>query len=303
MDAKTIVVSVVSIAIACLFAVTLLIPVIAESTTTEDTFTNEGLWRMKEIETGDVWKRVDNAGGGYKWTLNDVDQTTIANQDSNTVLGVEWCVRSNGQARGHTVGGNVTYITATTTDNNVLLSGGGINGSGSQTKTGYGIDINGDYLMKRYDNTSYVKGDSEIFGTGQSTVDSVRVIIHVVGTVDDGATITLDSAYDNSGTATVTNFVATNVVVNNTAVDGYLDLYSFTSITADVSFDYTPYGSEETTTKTGSITYSSVVVPYEVTAERSIHPDANTSAILNLIPLLVIVGIILATVGFIAFRK
>ena len=302
MDAKTIVVSVVSIAIACLFAVTLLIPVIAESTTTEDTFTNEGLWRMKEIETGDVWSRVSDGGTGYKWTLNGVDQITISN-GSNAILGNDWCVRSNGQFRGHSGAGNINLVVATAGADNVQISGSGLNGSGTQSKSGYGLDVSGDYLIIDYNTSAYLLGDSPIYATGFSSVAEQPIIVHIEGNIDDGVTITCESSFNNSGTPTMSNFVASNVQINYTEVDGYKDLYKFTSITADVSFDLTPYGSEETTSYNGSINYSSVVVPYEVTAERSIHPDANTNSLLNLIPLLVIVGIILGTVGFIALRK
>lgn len=266
-----------------------MLPIMGEVTDAEDTFTNEGLWRMKEIENGDVWTRVALDGGGYAWAFEDEVQITNSS-GSNALLGGDWCVRSNGQGRGATLSGNATSVTATAGE--ITISLVGLSGS-DQNLPGYGVYNNGDYLLKRDVVDSYVLGNSVLYGTGVTGIDDIGLIVHVEGNVKDGVTFT---AYTNKGGAPISDVVFTDVTVNAVAVDGYKDLYKFTSATANITFNTTE--DEITTSHTGAITYNSIVVPYQVTAEKAIHPDGATTAILNMLPIIIGAGLLIGAITF-----
>lgn len=319
MDAKTIAVSVVSIAIACLFAVTLLIPIVADSTAETDTFTNEGYFRMSHYDNTTDHTMV--------WTYSEPNTVTVDGDDVlidyhvpqgavTLIADTDWIFRLYIGNDGNPVwvdyipssGGTVTR--ATVSDNATLtisLTSGSMSadfGNGT-TKSGSYTDIwipsnTGEYTMKKADKTAYINGDSEIVGYGIS-----RPLNHAGQNVPSpGYGLAFIGSYDDGITGTIwrgTNGAISDTTVNATAEDSHNDLYIFDKITA--TFTLTETVDEETVTTDTELTYNYVIVPYEVTAERSIHPDANTNALLNLIPLLVVVGIILGTVGFIALRK
>lgn len=300
METKKIVMGVISIAVAIIVLMSM-IPIFTDAGASEDTFTNDTnvLWRMKALENGDTYTFT---GATDTWTLNGVDQGIPAN-GQNALLGPDWCVRANGQARGSTISGNLyNTILAVTSEDTITFTAQGLGGDATQSLPGYGVDKNGDYALTIFGQMSaYANGNSVIVGTGNTAVDNVGFVCHVEATVDDGATFTI---MDNRGGVHISNVVLSNTKVNYTTVDGYKDLYKVSSITTDIAFDSTD-GDNVTTSHTGSIEYSSVVVPYEVTAERSAHASPVESTLIGLIPLLMMVGIMLTAVGlFIAkYRK
>lgn len=262
-------------------------PVIADATTTDETFTNDGLWRMKEIENGDVWTFSNSPA---TWICNGETQTGIYSSGSNGMLGDNWLVRSNGQARGPFISGNATSLSATADEINITFSG--LSGTLTYPISGYGIDNTGEYILTDYAKPVYLNGDSTIYGTGVSSVDDVGCIINVVATVDGGATFTMMS---NRNTSDISNAEFSNVTINYEAVDGFKDLYKVASITADVTFDNTVEG--VTTSHTGSVTYSSYVVPYKVTAELENHLDTTQIALVAAIGTLGAIVLIAAAAG------
>lgn len=269
----------------------LLVPTVQAVTTTEQTFENEGLWRMKEIKNGDVWTFSNSPA---TWVCNGETQTGIYSSGSNGMLGDNWLIRSNGQARGPFISGNATSLSATADEINITFSG--LSGTLTYPISGYGIDNTGDYILSDYTKPVYINGDSIIYGTGVSGVDDIGCTINVVATVDGGATFTMMS---NRNSSDISNAVFSNVTINYEAVDGFKDLYKVASITADVTFDNTVEG--VTTNHTGSVSYSSYVVPYKVTAERSQHLDTVQVAMFGVIGLLGIV--LLVTIAASAVRS
>lgn len=293
MELSKITTGVICLVVGIMVTFTLLIPVIDDVTHTEDTFTNEGLWRMSAIKDGDVWTRdpsIENL-----WSFNGSSEV-LPSLGNSALLGDNWCIRSNGQGRGETLSGNASSLSATAGEIDITLTG--LGGSSVQSLPGYGWDPNGSYLMKNWNADTYVLGDSIIYGTGASSVGDTGVIIHVEGTVNDGATVTV---MQNSGGATISNVVVSDVVVNAVAVEGYDSLYKFTSITANVSLDATVGGT--TSSQSGSIVYNMVVVPYEVTAELSNHTSSMNIAVIAIIPLLVIVALVMVAVRMISGRS
>ena len=281
------------VAVGILILAAALFPVINEATTTEHTFTNDGLWRMKSIENGDSWSYSSST-----WTYNDEVQTvqSAGAGGYNALLGDEWCVRLSGQARGPTISGNASSLTAEAGEITITFTG--IQGTLTQDLPGYGLYTSGDYILTAPAKAVYVKGDTQIYATGNSNVESTPCNIHIAGTINDGVTITV---MENRNSATLSNIEVTNVSINYEVVSGYVNLYKLNSITADVSFDATSGG--ETTSKSGSITYNSYIVPYQVTAELAVHASQDEIELLETIPVLITVGLIMGIVGVIAARR
>lgn len=270
------------------------IPVLNETVDPDTTFTNTGLWRMKEITQGDEWTY-----DGTTWSYNG-DSTGIAKLGSNALLGDDWAMRSNGQLRSNNGAGNLSNATVTVTVSDLVqITGSGLQGSGTHDLNGYGVALDGAFIMSDYTNTNlYANGDTLLYGTGATSITGTNFICHVEATINGGATFTIMDAYNSP---TITDVVISNAKVNYTAVDGYKDLYRVTSITCDIACNSTSGG--ETTACTGTITYSSIVAPYQITAEKAIHADANTASILSMIPFILIVGIVIMFVGVVLVRR
>lgn len=291
-----------------ILAGSLLMPVISDATTTERTFTNDGYYHMNLISSADsdvvlTWDHTDP----YKITVGDVvvDLPKSYVIPCTLVCSDDWGLRyllSNGNV---TVDlsvfagpGDGTYDASTSTGNDmtITLSNGTAtfdNGSTPVTHAyseAYAISNgDGEYVMKKTTDTAYLKSDSSIYGVGRtylnfSTPKSLN--INVSGTIEDGATVTIFNP--------LSGYSVSNIVVANSAVAGYNDLYTFTSVSFDVT-DSTP-------TTLGAV-YSQVIVPYEVTAELTNHLTPGEIALINIIPVMVIVALLMVAVGGLYLRR
>ena len=270
----------------------LLIPSIEGMTATETTFKNEGgFYRMAELSADDTeeytiyWEKANtthllingvdfDANGAYGSAV-----TTIVASDS-------WILRyfsSNSQYGYLQYFNGTTWMgdDSTTKSMEFTASGGSAVlthvSTTDQTTTKnvtyqymYAIMPDStDDIMKKPTQTPYVKGDSEIYAMGITS----NKLFQISGNVDDGVTVDLLGVSDE---------VISNLVVNKTAVAGYIDLYVISSIT----FDYTISGT------TDSATYNYFIVPYEVTAEKSQHLDATQIAMFGVVSILGIVALV-----------
>lgn len=300
MDGKSLVYGVVSIVIAVLVTVVILVPVVAESTQATDTLTNEGYMRYTSISDTDddeiviVWDHTKPS----KITINDVEKDVIypSGLTMSIAFADNFCFRFNTNAMdcyGES-GNTVSASTTAGTDVTLTLSSGTatvVNTASTPDTatytytTAYYPDDDGEYIMKNKDKSAYVHPDSTIIiANGMSVVGS-RVGVFFDGTIEDGYTF----SYFNT-TLTVEE---SDVVTTYADVDEYSDVVALSKIDMHLT-----KGVDE-----ADATYSYFLVPYEVVAEKSIHPDATLSAILNIIPILVIVGIVLGCVGLIAYRR
>ena len=153
---------------------------------------------------------------------------------------------------------------------------------------GYYADNNGNMIMKNANKGAYIKpDDSVICLAGVSNIGGTDVTIYAPGTIEDGLEFTV-----LSGVAGTTYSIG-DPVFNYTTVDSYIDLNLLTKVV----FDFTRGATTQT------VTYSYFIVPYEVTAERSVHPSANTIEMLEIIPIMVLIGIVLATIGLVMFKR
>lgn len=277
----------ITLVVGIILAGSILMPVLNHATEVERTFTNEGLWRMSAFEEGDVWE-MSEAG---VWTLNGEPAITTDNSNSSVIIGDDWTIRGTGAIYGHTIY-NVTPATVTVTvgDDSTSVNSGTIS-----NVNGFGVNPEGNYLMTEYNKPVYIKGDTSItsiYATGYTNVATYGVVIHIEGSVNDGVTVTCSTI---NNTSALSNFTVSNLVVDAPAVEGYNDLYKLKGITFTLDFDYTAGGT--TTHKTGDVSYSSYVVPYEVTAERTVHFTSGENALINAIPIMVIIALVVAAAG------
>ena len=138
-------------------------------------------------------------------------------------------------------------------------------------------------VMKASASAVYIKGDSELYASGLTTISAWQNAFHFEGTYDDGITISSPN---------VPGATYDNIKWNIEAVDGYVDLYKLTSIEFDITASDT----------TVHATYSYFAVPSEVTAELSEHLDAGSIAVLAALPVLMIAALVIFAVRIIAVR-
>lgn len=260
----------------------LLIPSIEAMTATEQTFENEGIWRMTEIKNGMEWDYSDGT-----WELNNEVQVTNTGSNAynniNAIAGEDWMARASGYLRGPTfTQSNYTGPIVVAANDQITITYGN-NQTATVDLAGYGIDIAGEAILSDYDKAVYVKGDSTIYATGQSPIGAARGIIHFEGTIDDGITGTISKISGDN----YTDMTLTDIVVDYEVVDGYKDLYKLNKITATASCV-----DSDSVTQTGTVTYSSYVVPYKVTAELTNHMTPTEIAMFGVISILGIVVLI-----------
>lgn len=267
-----------------------LMPILDDATTTQDTYTNEGLWRMEEFANDMKWEYSSGT-----WYFNDVEQisgsTITSNTGSSAVLGTNWSIRANGWIRGETITGNSTNPITIVANDTVTVQDGNSTPI-TVDNSGYGVKNDGNYVMTAYNQSCYVLGDSTIYATGQSSVGTGRCVVHLEGSINDGITGHVYAIKNDS----YTDLTISNIVVDYEEVAGHKDLYKLNKVTADISML-----DGDSNTISGSVTYSSYVVPYEVTAERSIHLTDSENTILLVIPALLIIAILIGILA-VAFR-
>lgn len=273
-----------------------LMPVMEDATATSDTFTNDGMWRMAPNTNGDTYT-YDNTT--KEWSLNGTVVNSANSSNLSVILLDNTTVRSNGWLRGSQIIGNSVTTVVTNANDQTIISGNGLTGSGTFDIQGYGINPDGEYLLSSYTTPVYMNGDSGIYATGVTAINTLyNAVFHIEGSIKDGVTITsyvvLNSGY------TVTDVVIDDVVINYTTVNGYVDLYKLSGITFNYSCTATNTSTSETTTVTDvACSYSSYVVPYEVTAERAVHFTDSENAILGIVPVMLIIALLVAIVALV----
>lgn len=259
----------------------LLIPSIEGMTATETTFENEGIYYIVDDSTSHTLvfddqkvivdgKEVNHPNGEY---------TVLATDD------LLFRLTSGGerlQLRG-ALNGSVASCNITIADGTV--SGSYVNPSDQTTSierayTSYWLATSDEepLIMKAYSGTAHIKDDSVVMGRGLTrlmtgTNTDVWEYMTIDATVNGGVTIN-----------PITGFTYSDIQLNVTPVEGYNGLYSFGSIT----FTATHTDSGATT----NVTYTAVILPAEVTAEKSQHMDATQIAMFGVISILGIVALV-----------
>lgn len=298
MDIKAFPALIVGVVVALVLAGAVL-PVFAETTSATDTFTNDGIIRMSKVD--------DSFNSTIEWdhtkpsvvSINGVDKTMP--QDLTIALTIggtdDYFIRY--ASTSVTVFHDSAVVNASVadeTDMTITISAGTItstNGSYTDTFT-YTDDLflisdDGKYIMKNMADKVYVKSDSDIHAYGRTYLGdgiNTQCNFNINGNLDDGFTI---EPWGTNTTLTVSNEIVTDEKVN-----GYIGLYKFTNVSFTVS---------DTSEHSTTATYGQVIVPYEVTAEKTAHPDGPLSVMLNVLPLLAIAGLVTGAVVWFINRK
>lgn len=308
--------AIVGITIAVIVCAVVLIPVVQESTQTHDTFTNNGFYTMDKVD--------DTSSHVITWDLNTprkivIDDTEFAlsmPSGSYTLYGSEDVIfrltiaswRVYLQVLSQSFYENRISQDASPTNGIVEIS---IN-DGTVTYT-YSVDstektfdvsddsfvINpvgtGEYTMKNSSESAYVLDDSFVILAGSTgTTASNTFAIFSTGSLENGMSV-VSNVYLGSDftTAEYTEPQPTYQVVDGYISLNLLDKYEFTATFDD--------GLESESTE--NVTYSYFIVPTSVSAEKSVHADQTTIQLLNVIPLLVIIGIVMLAVGTMIYYR
>ena len=304
MDLKKNIMMIVSLMVAVIIALSVLVPVIQDSSASEDKFTNEGMFKMSELSATD--------SETYTLSYTVATNTLTINGETADISGIStassiiagdtfflrlqpntraYLMGSTSSFEGNYFGFNASSLSVSMTSGTLTATAttGGVDASATFTYTkAYVIDESGDldYIMKSSNSEVYVLADSPLFASGQTSINasdntSVSTAIIMDGTIEDGVTFT---AIKGATTATFDD-----IVINAVAESGYKDLYKLSNVTATATYDG----------KDTDMTYSYFVVPSEVTAERSVHVSTIEASLLGIIPLLVVIGIVIGAVWFI----
>lgn len=269
---------IVSVVVGVVLLSTLLLPIISDTTETERTFKNTGFYYLTDIGEDESYEYTFVSNG--TWTVNNETINFLAGA-YNVIVTDEHFVRSNGQIESTSFASCTFTVTADGITGSYVILGETYTINWSVDGFYGAVPKTDDYIMTNPDVTTYVKGDSMVLGFGVSSLAGQYPIFHITGDME-AVTVTTP----NSG------ITIENVAINKTAVEGYEDLYVFTSITFDATYGGT----------TSTITYNRVIVPTEVTAELSEHMSDTEIALTSIIPLLVILSLVIGVVAVLGRR-
>lgn len=267
-----------------------MLPIFGDVSASEDTLKNDGYFYVDEFEEFTFSWDYDNP---TVFIVND--ENVIFSNDTgltvSVIAGNNFAVRYTANGLTCNFYGGGSYITADATNKTLTcsLSEGSFsvsNGVSNKTMTGvtkcYVIQSEGPYVMKKSTSPAYMNEDSILFASGLTYSGNTYIFSNIVGTIDD-ATVTVIAS----------DPVVSDQSVNYTEVTSHIDLYSLADITYKVTNNNVVY----------NVTYSYFVVPAEVTAERTAHMTDVMSTIIQLVPLLAVVGLVLATIGYILYKR
>lgn len=296
METKNILGSIVSLTVVVICVAAIMMPVVSDATKTTETFTNEGAFYVEVDPATDYTIEYDYSTDPGVLVING-DEVNIPFSNGYTVLSIDDAILRVVWDNTLQYKGDNSYIVSIEMLD-LTVSNGSITGTyqkagGSETSwptttytKAYIISPDEqDLVMTAYNSTPKMNGDSEVYAFGQTIVNNNWYLFKITGTIDDGVTV---SCLDPTSGEAVEGATISNLSINKTAVDGYLDLYNLTSITFTVTL------ADEST---ADCTYTAYIVPAEVTAELAQHLSSGEIALLNAIPVLVIVSLVIGAVG------
>lgn len=286
----------ITLTVGIILAGSLLMPVLSDATTTEKTFTNSGAFFMTDAD--DTYTLTYDPSGKFIVNGEDIAFTELPSGERVTIISTEEFLLR------FAVGSNVNYALAfidathwgdickdtqaystTLTFNNGTLT---ISANGTDTTYTYtsdsfrGIAKNGGYVMTLANTPTKVNSDTTIIvGNGLTQVTTWHDRFYIEGTVE------------NMTVTAPTGITISDITVNSTPIEGYIDLVEFTSI----QFKATD-GENDT-----DATYNRVIVPAEVTAELSQHLAPGEIAILNALPILIITALVVMAAGALYLKR
>lgn len=310
MEAKNLLTLAITLTVGIILAGSLLMPVISDATETERTITNIGDYYVLENPSEVTITFADDV-----LTING---EIIPAPSSANGYGVSVISIGNGVLRYTPNGqlikwGSITpYSSVPITEATITISNGALSGtvtySGSTTPASISATLGDDYyvLQKTKQNDiltlstskTYVLEDTIVSCNGVTNVDSNAVygtcVFDVVGSIKDGFTV---KAYNrNAGTEITSNLGIDNITPVYTKVDGYKDLYLLEKVTFTTTTD-------AETPVTANLQYQYFVAPSEINAELANHLSPGQIAIMNALPVLVIVALVVMAAGSLYLKR
>lgn len=283
-----------------LVAVAVIMPILASAEQTHATFNNEGMYYIDYNDDETHAIEYEKTADSYTLTVDGEAVELTDNAIGCTIVaGDNFILRYHASDDTLQYKGNSQYVTGI-----IELSGtiaAGTFNATCTTNTTVSISATSadiysctsektSLIMSNYNEPVRINSDSEIFGFGQSSVGNTMVLFKISGTIDN---LTIE-ARDSTTGAVDSSYTITNAAVDSEAVDGYIDLYDLNKIT------FTATKGDDT----ANITFSAYIVPASVTAELSEHPDGVALTIIQILPVLILVGVLMMIVGaFIANRR
>lgn len=278
-----------------------MLPVFAETTSADTTFTNDGYYNLSLIdENTDITMSWDHTipktivCNGSEIDLSKIPVGLAVSIVGSDSVVIRYINNNNGSSsiffNGRGVG-QVILNSTSTEDMTFSITNDTLNGTfGTQERnvaisSGYYANSSGDYVLKKTDSVAYVKDDTIILAGLTSVSPTVSFGAFGIGTIDD---MTVTPVLSNQP------YTIDNVNVNAVDNSKYIDLYNLSTITFDI------VGEDSSVTPA---TYSYFAVPYEVTAEKVNHVDGPTKAIMDLLPILIGIGLIIGIAGVVLARR
>lgn len=261
---------------------TILVPNIEDFTQTEETVTNEGVYYIVNDDESHTLS--------YDGSTYSIDGTALTSPGNEYTLLATDTELFRTSYQGLQLRGE---LAATVTSCDITISDGTITGTYVVDDTETEISLTYEeyvlatsesesLIMKSYSSTAYILADSELMGRGLTKIYTASdyssgnyLYLQLDGSISDGVSVTIADGY-----------TVDNVEVNYSATEGFVDLYTFESITFEVT-----HTASETVTE---VTYTAIIVPSEVTAETSDHLPDSLIYMLNIIPLFVILAVLCA---------
>ena len=273
METKTLMATVVGLVAVITIVGAIMAPAIDDATETEKTYTNSGYWYMS---SDDSEPHTFEFVSGYTWIIDGVEYNTDTEdpQQLKTLISTgDMVMRNNGWANGNTSGfmtGSLTFAEFTIYNGKISGEYQNISQAAHQT-IDYHYDsiyfaqfTSDDNTLTKYNiGNIYLKNDSEIMCNGFSTINNTTVLIKIEGTITN-LVLTIYNQFNGSDQTDA--YEITDLTVNKVETD-CKDLFKVASIT----FTATPTGGETGT----EVTYSSFIVPSEVTGELKEHGRQN----------------------------
>lgn len=286
-------------------------PIVSDATATETTFTNEGYFRLAEID----------ATGSHEinWTYEKPNVVTVDGQDVTINYAVpngqitviadsNWIARmfldGTGTVSSFAVvgasGGTAGASVADSATASIELNEGAMTATiGSTSRNGTYTQAwipsnTGAFVMKAPDEIAKINGDSKIVAYGLTRVRTASGAISgppgfgisMIGTYNDGVETAIWRG---------TEMTLSNPIIHATRNNAYEDIFELDKVTATGT--YSEVVDEQTVTTESEIVYNQIIVPYQVTSEKSWHLDTTQIALVAAIGTLGAIVLIAAAAG------
>lgn len=311
MEERNMDMKIVGITVAILVSITVLagvlMPVLDDATATTDTFTNEGYFYMDKIASSDSTEHIITWSSSSASTLVvdgkniDVSNWGLSSFASVTIFATETDLFRLGLGSGglsvswvQLRGATINYAQATTSFD-ATISEGTVSIQLDSEASARSLTYNeaymikadtGEYVMKKANESTYMTSDSTIYSLGYTSLSNGSgndgVVFKITGDVE-GVEVSV------ARQSTANTITISDLEIHKESVSGHEDLYLFDKITFTATELDTP----------NDCVYSYVIVPHEVTAERSVHFTDNQNALLAVIPMLVIVALLIGVVALV----